>query len=764
MNDLPPNVLHHIAQFVVGSRDVKNARLVSKTFLLGTQNNPTSLCLHNANLLQLSQTHSTRFDCIQQLRLQPLRRGAAPTRDPRDLSHASRLPDQGGAASTQDPRDLSHASILSDHLVSMGRGDDTRLPVYFLYFLARLSCLESVVWNLRWDPLSSEEWEAVLQALPRQLLELDVCLEDVRSEEMRHQALALSMALIDALPSLPALWRLNLWYYAGDVDLLLDNLLQLPCLGHLGLLSMHHAFGLNDSHMVEIAMMFQLSHLGPPPPPPSSPGNAPPTPSPPTPAGLLSMHHALGLNDGHMVKIAMMNQLSHLGLLSMHHALGLNDGHMGKIAIMNQLSHLRVDRLDMRDPDICYPTLLSLDVGFDIRSYQRMGLLFPCVHSLEIRWTWEQCIRKLAGWHSLTALTLINMDSSVADVVLLRTLQNLRSLRLISGRGLLLLCQVIEAASSIPGLEELAIHHWHYNVTPSSTPQRETSRASLPLWGGLPDDVVPEELHRMPEVESGETRAQASPSLSLSKMLNLKVLDLKDCPLDLLIRLMAPNKALSDSAKLSPHAPSPDSASPSLQAASSPPDATLPLPDTALPSPGTTLPSPDTTLHSPDAILPSPDTTLPSRDASLTTIESLMISPWVSELRLGQLHYLSGQTVVKLVQKNFPNLQRLELSLCGTDWDLEESDEKLNDVVTRMRKEVKVHEPISDENRNEVRSTHLVGAHDEGEGLRQGFAIRDWEEFAKTRHLLELPTLRYRQTRAVSGVVAAFCQLLWERK
>lgn len=52
----------------------------------------------------------------------------------------------------------------------------------------------------------------------------------------------------------------------------------------------------------------------------------------------------------------------------------------------------------------------------------------PAVLHVTLRWLWEQAMRKLAGWTSLTALSLANLDCCL-DWGLMRTLSSLTSLQ-----------------------------------------------------------------------------------------------------------------------------------------------------------------------------------------------------------------------------------------------------------------------------------------------------------------------------------------------
>ncbi|GLI60734.1 hypothetical protein VaNZ11_002961, partial [Volvox africanus] len=155
--------------------------------------------------------------------------------------------------------------------------------------------------------------------------------------------------------------------------------------------------------------------------------------------------------------------LAYLGLSGLDDAPYITDTHLQVLSRLRSLTHLAVDRLDINQhgdqrtqqslelpfasagPDLLgrsggsggasvsiLPHLTGLEVALVVHSVQRLPHAFPSVQHLTLRWLWEQAMRKLAGWTSLTCLSLANLDCCL-DWGLLRTLTGLTELQLCRG-------------------------------------------------------------------------------------------------------------------------------------------------------------------------------------------------------------------------------------------------------------------------------------------------------------------------------------------
>ncbi|GIM04857.1 hypothetical protein Vretimale_9344 [Volvox reticuliferus] len=187
--------------------------------------------------------------------------------------------------------------------------------------------------------------------------------------------------------------------------------------------------------------------------------------------------------------------LAHLGLSGLDDAPYITDTHLELLSRLPSLKHLAVDRLDIsqhRDqPEqrqdqqptdglfiaagpyllgsgggscsgsgAILPHLTGLEVALVVHSVQRLSQAFPSVQHLTLRWLWEQAMRKLAGWASLTCLSLSNLDCCL-DWGLLRTLTGLTQLQLCRGSSYEQLAELLYLLRALPGLQVLHLNSWH---------------------------------------------------------------------------------------------------------------------------------------------------------------------------------------------------------------------------------------------------------------------------------------------------------------
>ncbi|GLC56419.1 hypothetical protein PLESTB_001102800 [Pleodorina starrii] len=217
--------------------------------------------------------------------------------------------------------------------------------------------------------------------------------------------------------------------------------------------------------------------------------------------------------------------LAHLGLSGLDDAPYIKDTHLELLARLPSLTHLAVDRLDISSPSLAQPYqhqyhdqsqqqqqqqqqcpgsvseasgsffpglrgdaggggggilpgLTGLEVNLVVHSVPRLPHVFPSVRQLTLRWLWEQAMRKLAGWTSLTSLSLANLDCCL-DWGLVRTLTGLTQLQLCRGSSYEQLAELLYLLRALPGLRLLRLSGWH------CMRQSEPGRMAMGLTRGI---------------------------------------------------------------------------------------------------------------------------------------------------------------------------------------------------------------------------------------------------------------------------------------
>jgi len=179
--------------------------------------------------------------------------------------------------------------------------------------------------------------------------------------------------------------------------------------------------------------------------------------------------------------------LPHLGYLGLFGVQGsaLDAQHVGLLAGLTALRTLAVDRLAMMGEveEAQWPThLTALEVGLSITSYQRLPVLFPGVQRVQLKWLWSSALRKCAGWGSVRALELSNLQYA-EDWRLLRTLQYVTHLSLSRGVGLAFLASVLDIAAGLTYLTHLSLSVWE--LAPREAHIQAASEAApkkVPAW------------------------------------------------------------------------------------------------------------------------------------------------------------------------------------------------------------------------------------------------------------------------------------------
>eukprot|EP00198_Chlamydomonas_reinhardtii_P002757 XP_001692093.1 predicted protein [Chlamydomonas reinhardtii] len=175
--------------------------------------------------------------------------------------------------------------------------------------------------------------------------------------------------------------------------------------------------------------------------------------------------------------VAGLARLAHLGLSGLDDTPYIHDGHMELLVRLPALRHLAVDRLDLSSPPPLW-ALTGLEVALVAHSAPRLQHVFPGVVSLQLRWLWEQAMRRLAGWTSLTSLSLSNLDCCL-DWGLLRTLSSLTHLQLCRGSSYEQLAELLYLLRALPRLSVLRLSGWH------CMRQGEPGRLALGVTRGL---------------------------------------------------------------------------------------------------------------------------------------------------------------------------------------------------------------------------------------------------------------------------------------
>ncbi|KXZ45676.1 hypothetical protein GPECTOR_52g73 [Gonium pectorale] len=269
-----------------------------------------------------------------------------------------------------------------------------------------------------------------------------------------------------AAPALSGLTRLTVCEYQGSTPSLLEALCRLPLLGYLGLAALDDAPYITDEHLqADLGLAFEAQ----PPRRRNYPrrrwgGGA-------HLAQLPSLRHLAvdRLDIRGLPPAAAHAQYDGVDGLYGSYGGGGGGGSYGSGGGLGGVS------------SVVLAGLTGLEVALVAHSVPRLPHVFPNVVSLQLRWLWEQAMRKLAGWGGLASLSLSNLDCCL-DWGLLRTLAGLTSLQLCRGSSYEQLAELLYLLRALPRLELLRLGGWH--CLRHSEPGRIAMGVTRGLGGG----------------------------------------------------------------------------------------------------------------------------------------------------------------------------------------------------------------------------------------------------------------------------------------
>ncbi|EFJ45180.1 hypothetical protein VOLCADRAFT_94625, partial [Volvox carteri f. nagariensis] len=244
-----------------------------------------------------------------------------------------------------------------------------------------------------------------------------------------------------AMPALAGLTRLVVREFQGSATALLGALAGLPLLAHLGLSGMDDAPYIIDVHLELLACLPSLRHLSVDRLDIAQQRGPRHALQPPPQLQQQQQHHHHHQLSGPYGAIRGSEAYPAWGPAGGAGAGGGSSSSSGASSAI-------------------LPGLTGLDVALVVHSVTRLPHAFPSVKDLTLRWLWEQTMRKLAGWTSLTRLSLANLDCCL-DWGLMRTLTGLTELQLCRGSSYEQLAELLYLLRAIPGLQVLRLSNWH---------------------------------------------------------------------------------------------------------------------------------------------------------------------------------------------------------------------------------------------------------------------------------------------------------------
>ncbi|KAF5829944.1 hypothetical protein DUNSADRAFT_15280 [Dunaliella salina] len=184
-----------------------------------------------------------------------------------------------------------------------------------------------------------------------------------------------------------------------------------------------------------------------------------------------------------LLQLASLPHLAHLSLfgLSSPHADRIDDLALRALGLLPALTSFGADQIRITEASadaedaLCLSQLTRLEVGQRVVSFLRLPHVFPNVQDVKLQWLWEQSMRKLAGWLSITSLSLSHLSYCV-DWRLLRTLKNLRHLSLDGCSSMSLLAQLLHLCADLPCLSCLTLSYWGIEMVEQRQQQQQQQR------------------------------------------------------------------------------------------------------------------------------------------------------------------------------------------------------------------------------------------------------------------------------------------------
>mmetsp|Transcript_22274 Transcript_22274/g.58054 ORF Transcript_22274/g.58054 Transcript_22274/m.58054 type:complete len:819 (+) Transcript_22274:1093-3549(+) len=193
-----------------------------------------------------------------------------------------------------------------------------------------------------------------------------------------------------------------------------------------------------------------------------------------------------------LLQLASLPHLAHLSLfgLASAHAACIDDLALRALGLLPALTSFGADQIKITEASaedaLCLSQLTRLEVGQRVVSFLRLPRVFPNVQDVKLQWLWEQSMRKLAGWLSITSLSLSHLSYCV-DWRLLRTLQSLRHLSLDACSSMSLLAQLLHLCADLPCLSCLSLSYWGVEMVEQRQQQQQQQRGQPGQQQGMGD-------------------------------------------------------------------------------------------------------------------------------------------------------------------------------------------------------------------------------------------------------------------------------------